>query len=474
VRSETLTATLNLLRNSSPTPIDRVVEIIRSHLRCQAAALVAGNEAEATVISASGFPLSLAARPFPMRPEYSAALAGPLELDLATALECRAFADHPWLSGQMPWTYVASLPVPLSAEGWNIQLMCFDDRDRRGENLPEEMRSAANIIADELSLVSEIAAIPSRNQSLSTTLSQLGRAMQEFPCGAILLDQDLTVIDVNEGLSDNLFFAREEQIGRSLSAIMQKFGMHDDALEFIKSHFTAEPDMPIFRGRIFAGAEFNLSVVRFDGEHPYKKYLLILLDTHNGEQNVLKDFPSEMRAEMDVAGGFLLETLIAKRRLITRQDVSYHALCRWRAPLKEHQLSALKLLKQHRPPAFVDRVAEQIATASTGLFGKSALRFVANVACGHGGPYCFARGLAVTVAAKLGVPFVEAFAALEVSGTSHPRKNARRPKMQLVEVPQGPVLLIDDVASSGSHIAEATRVLRDAGCTAFPIAWIGP
>jgi hypothetical protein len=474
MQPDTLESALNLLRNSSPTPLDRVVAIVRSHLNCQAAALIASDGVEATVISAAGFPMMLAARAFPMRPEYVAAMSGPFEIDLAGALECSAFKDHPWLTSALPWTFVASLPVPLRVEGWNIQLMCFDQKDRRGENLPMAMTAAAGIIADELSLISEIAAIPPRTQSLSTTLHQIGAAMQEFPCSAILLDQDLTVIEVNEGISTNLFFGREEQIGRPLAAIMQKFGMHEDAMSFIKSQFTAEPGAPIFRGRIFAGAEFNLSALRFDCDNPHKKYLLVLLDTRNGEQHLLKDCASEFTPELDVAGGFLLETLIGKRRLITRQDVSYHALFRWRAPLKDYQLSALKQIKQHRPPAFIDRVAEQFAAASLALFGKSALRTVANVACGHGGPNCFAHGLAAAVADKVGLPFVEVFAPLNVAGSSHPRKNARRPAMQLIQVPEGPVLLIDDVASSGSHIAEATKALRDAGCSTFPMAWIGP
>jgi hypothetical protein len=200
----------------------------------------------------------------------------------------------------------------------------------------------------------------------------------------------------------------------------------------------------------------------------------VLLDSRNGEQHLLKDCAGDIQAELDVAGGFLLKTVIAKRRLITRDDVSYHALCRWRAPLKEYQLIALKLVKQHRPSDFIDRVAAQIATASRALFGSAAFGYVGNVACGHGGPNCFARELARRVADKLSLPFIDLFAPLDVRGSSHPRKNSRRPAMSIANVPEGPVLLIDDVATSGSHIAEATRHLRDAGCAAFPVSWIGP
>ena len=180
-----------------------------------------------------------------------------------------------------------------------------------------------------------------------------------------------------------------------------------------------------------------------------------------------------IRPELDVAGGFLIKTLISRLRLVNRRGTAYHALGQWRAPIKDHQLTALKLVKQFRPPALLDELAQQFVDASTVLFG-SAAHFVTNVACGHGGPNCFARELAEEVAIRASLPFIDAFAAMPVKGSSHPRTNLRRPAMQVVAVPAGPVLLIDDVATSGAHISEATRLLRDQGCTAFPVAWIAP
>ncbi len=177
--------------------------------------------------------------------------------------------------------------------------------------------------------------------------------------------------------------------------------------------------------------------------------------------------------ELDVAGGFLTGTLINRLRLVNRRDMAYHALSQWRTPIKEHQLTALKLVKQFRPPTMLDQLTQQLADSSIKLFGSS-FRSVTNVACGHGGSHCFARELAEGVAYKTAVPFVDVFAALPIKGSSHPRTNIRRPAMQVVNVPEGPVLLIDDVATSGSHICEAARLLRDRNCAVFPIAWIAP
>lgn len=177
--------------------------------------------------------------------------------------------------------------------------------------------------------------------------------------------------------------------------------------------------------------------------------------------------------ELDVAGGFLMSTLISRLRLVSRKGTAYHALCQWRTPIKEHQLTALRLVKTFRPPALLDQLAQQVAEAGAALFGSS-IRCVTNVACGHGGSRCFARDLAGAVARKASLPYVEVFADLSVTGSSHPRTNIRRPPMQIVGVPEGPVLLIDDVATSGSHICEAAHLLRHQGCTVFPIAWIAP
>jgi predicted amidophosphoribosyltransferase len=75
----------------------------------------------------------------------------------------------------------------------------------------------------------------------------------------------------------------------------------------------------------------------------------------------------------------------------------------------------------------------------------------------------------------LGLEFVDAFETLSVEGrSSHPKSNLNRSRMRLKTKVPGPVLLVDDVATSGSHIGEAAVALRQNGTVTMPIVWIGP
>lgn len=172
-----------------------------------------------------------------------------------------------------------------------------------------------------------------------------------------------------------------------------------------------------------------------------------------------------------VVSRFLQSTLIAKRRSLRRDSVVYHATAGWRAAIKPWQLEALKAIKQDPPAALVCEVAAQLADVAHESWG-TAFKAVVPVACGHSGPNCLAKRLAREVARISSVPMVDAFETLSVTGTSHPRKNGSRPRMQ-VKVPlTEPVLLIDDVATSGAHLVEASHLLRATAPAVFPLVWI--
>ncbi|MEL7188844.1 MAG: phosphoribosyltransferase, partial [Pseudomonadota bacterium] len=168
-----------------------------------------------------------------------------------------------------------------------------------------------------------------------------------------------------------------------------------------------------------------------------------------------------------------LDTLIHELRLKKRHGTPYYLINKWRCTVEKQQKSAVKMIKRYRPVAMRDLIAEQLIEANLALMGPGC-RYVTNVACGHGGENCFARELAQAVARKLRIEFIDVFERLPVKGTSHPKTNKDRPKMKLVKVPRAPILLIDDVATSGSHIQEAAAKLKQHNCTVLPIAWCGP
>jgi hypothetical protein len=170
---------------------------------------------------------------------------------------------------------------------------------------------------------------------------------------------------------------------------------------------------------------------------------------------------------------FLMETLISQPRVLSRGNVSYHALKRWRKSVKNEQITALKSIKKVPNEAFENAIAEEMSSWCRRAFGATAFSNVVAVPCGHSGQDCLSMRMGRKIAQFLGLQFADAFEPLQVTGSSHPKTNVKRPKMKLKHVPVGPVLLIDDVATSGSHIEEAASALRDHEVAVIALAWIG-
>ena len=169
---------------------------------------------------------------------------------------------------------------------------------------------------------------------------------------------------------------------------------------------------------------------------------------------------------------FLMSTLVRQHRGLRLDPITYHALARWRSSVREWQIEALRALKVDPPSSLLDRVGSQIAELASEMFGTDTYRLVVPVACGNSGPNCLACRLARDVAAKLRIGFLQAFEEIPTSGSSHPRRNAARPRMKLRAVPTEALLLIDDVATSGAHLEEAVKLLRRSAPAVVPLVWI--
>lgn len=170
---------------------------------------------------------------------------------------------------------------------------------------------------------------------------------------------------------------------------------------------------------------------------------------------------------------FLLDTLVRSQRLKRRRETSYIALRTWRTPIKDYQISALKALKDENPTGFVSAVADELAEAVKSVFGDLSKCVVVPVPCGSSGPDCLACRLATGLARRINVPMVRAFQQIETPiGNSHPRRNSRRGRMKLIETIEQPVILVDDVVTSGSHIDEAATILRETSPQVWSVVWI--
>ena len=169
---------------------------------------------------------------------------------------------------------------------------------------------------------------------------------------------------------------------------------------------------------------------------------------------------------------FLNRTLITQPRIRSRKGITYHALRRWRGSIKAEQLAALKALKRHDPGPLASRVAEDLAAFLDSSFGTVRFDTVTNVPCGNSGPGCLAERTAIALAERIGIAHHPRFDLLSRRGSSHPKANVDREPMMLRDAADGQVLLIDDVATSGAHMEEAARRLREAGVSAFALVWL--
>ena len=180
------------------------------------------------------------------------------------------------------------------------------------------------------------------------------------------------------------------------------------------------------------------------------------------------------QVSQDPIATFLLKTLVPRRSLRSRKTAHYVALRSWKQSVKDTQIAALRSLKAQLQPTAVALIAEEIATAARELYGGMIFTCVVPVPCGSSGhPRCLSVLLAEHVAMLLGVPFRQVLTGAMSRGASHPRKNSALPQFQVHGEISGQVLVIDDVASTGTHIELAVRALRAKGASPLAIAWIG-
>lgn len=176
---------------------------------------------------------------------------------------------------------------------------------------------------------------------------------------------------------------------------------------------------------------------------------------------------------MDPLSAFLLDTLRVRRALHTRNGMAYVTLRAWRQAIKSTQMSALKALKLAPPPPLVVAAADEMARAAVGIFGRSFGCVVPVPGGSSGRRYGLSIMLGEEIAARLDCACRDAICFQAERGGSTPRKAGRLKPFELRGALEGPVLLVDDVATSGRHLELAHSALTATGVAVLTMAWIG-
>lgn len=397
------------------------------------------------------------------------------------------FRDSRSVHGALDIDFIAIAPVGFPFFNYGVHVIMGDYRKNvsRRSDLLDLMRINSEILSHALIQQGEIAVL----ERQIDTIRNMGRRFSEMALNSsesiAILDEAANIIDVSKSFKSRFNVSLEGE--SRLEAI---FANNKQNIEKALVRMRDEKE-PISALRVTAPDNLQEEMLTIlsvapDGPHspnfvchirplffsrpddPFTSELVAKV----AEPVSISPFQAPVEAP-SVTVRFLSNTLIKQPRLASRKGTSYHSVRRWRLPIKDYQIEALKALKSEPPAEFVDLVSRELLEAANMLFGDGSFDVVVPIPCGHSGPNCLSRRLSVRIAELARIPQLDAFHPIRVSGSSHPKTNARRDGMELAAKVTGHILLVDDVATSGSHLVEATNKLRRAGGTVFPLAWIG-
>jgi predicted amidophosphoribosyltransferase len=460
-------------------PIDRAAGILLLNRWLKAVVALLGADAGCVVLN-DGTASRVVARhgiphAFVAREESSTALPYPVGDELIV----RDATDRPDLHGFLgqiagPRTgFLYRRPLSVDA-GRSLTLVAFGEAPR--PNLGERELDLAREIADEMAIEVE-RHYPPGTAGLAASMRLTAADVQRWLAGtdlpAVLLDGELRLIAANAPMQALLPLDWSALLGLPVERLRLPAG---ESIAFLFRHALATnlstPPMDLAVEDAPAGALPRMLRVVGAPLRPTDcgPLLVATIDPRvaSAPPRALAGGAQEATAE------FLLETLVRRRALRSRKDVSFVTLRSWRQPIRAHQLTALKAVKRHAPQSLAGEIAAEMRDDIRSLFGAGGFKAVVPMPCSRSDPGgCLSLAIGQALALDLGIPAAHALLMAPAKGSSHPKTNATRPPMTLAAAIDGPVLLIDDVATSGRHIEEATQLLRANGASVLAIAWIG-
>jgi hypothetical protein len=171
---------------------------------------------------------------------------------------------------------------------------------------------------------------------------------------------------------------------------------------------------------------------------------------------------------------FLSRTLPKQPTLKAKNGVTYTIVRRWKSQLKETQVAAIQALKISNDSVTAQMAAAEIVETVSRLFVGMKFDSVVPIPGGSSG---MSNSLSVQigecVAATLKVPCLKCLETKTEIGASHPKKSMKLKPYSVLGKVTGNVLLVDDIATTGTHLKRAHTALTDANVAVFAIAWIG-
>jgi hypothetical protein len=156
----------------------------------------------------------------------------------------------------------------------------------------------------------------------------------------------------------------------------------------------------------------------------------------------------------------------------SRNGIAHLTVRRFSAQNRLGAIRAIKQLKTEADDRETGLAAAEMALLWLRLTGNPGAWTVTSVAAGHSGGNSFGTRLAVAVAERLSLGYLQVWRDRPIKGSPHPKEFRRLPPLDMLAKPIGATLVIDDVATSGWHMEEALTALRALGIPAAGIAWV--
>jgi hypothetical protein len=144
----------------------------------------------------------------------------------------------------------------------------------------------------------------------------------------------------------------------------------------------------------------------------------------------------------------------------SRNGISYLTARRFSAQDRPGAIRAIKVLKAEAGARESALAAAEIVLLWLRLTGNPGAWTVTNIAGGHRGGNSFGARLAVAVAERLSLGYLQVWRDWPIKGVSRPKEFRRLPPLDMRARPIGATHVIDDVATSGWHMEEALTALR--------------